>query len=124
MKSRIFLLPLLLLLIAAPASLAGANQAGFAPETPDSTAAGANKPVFAPGTPKEAPLAIKPCEAFHARQLIAPGVLLAGGITPDNVREAIEQVNPAGIDVSSGVESAPGIKDSQLIQTLVERIHI
>ena len=82
MKSRIFLLlPILLLLIAVPASLAGANQAGFAPETPDSTAAGANKPVFAPGTPKEAPLAIQPCEAFHARQLIAPGVLLAGGIT-------------------------------------------
>ena len=50
-------------------------------------------------------------------------VLLAGGISPDNVREAIAQVRPAGIDVSSGVESAPGIKDSYLIQTLVERIH-
>ena len=51
-------------------------------------------------------------------------VMLAGGITPENVREAVAQVRPAGIDVSSGVESAPGIKDSQLIQTLVERIHI
>ncbi len=51
-------------------------------------------------------------------------VMLAGGITPENVREAVAQVRPAGIDVSGGVESAPGIKDSQLIQTLVERIHI
>ena len=49
-------------------------------------------------------------------------VLLAGGITPDNVREAIARVQPAGIDVSSGVETAPGIKDRFLIQTLVERI--
>lgn len=81
MKPRI-LLTLLLLLTAVPATLAGANQADFAPETPDSTASGANKPVFAPAGPKEpAPLTIQPCEAFHARQLIAPGVLLAGGVT-------------------------------------------
>lgn len=51
-------------------------------------------------------------------------IMLAGGITPENVREAVARVRPAGIDVSSGVESAPGVKDSQLIQTLVERIHI
>lgn len=51
-------------------------------------------------------------------------IMLAGGITPENVREAVAQVRPAGIDVSGGVESAPGIKDSHLIQTLVERIHI
>lgn len=51
-------------------------------------------------------------------------IMLAGGITPENVREAVARVRPAGIDVSSGVESAPGIKDSQLIQTLVERIQI
>ncbi len=51
-------------------------------------------------------------------------IMLAGGITPENVREAVALVRPAGIDVSSGVESAPGIKDCQLIQTLVERIHI
>ena len=51
-------------------------------------------------------------------------IMLAGGITPENVREAVAQVRPAGIDVSSGVESAPGVKDSQFIQTLVERIHI
>ena len=50
-------------------------------------------------------------------------IMLAGGISPENVRDAVMQVRPAGIDVSSGVESAPGIKDDILIQTLVERIH-
>ena len=50
-------------------------------------------------------------------------IFLAGGITPENVRDAVEQVHPAGIDVSGGVESAPGIKDRFLIQKLTERIH-
>lgn len=50
-------------------------------------------------------------------------IFLAGGINPDNVREAVGQVRPAGIDVSGGVESAPGIKDRNLIQKLTERIH-
>lgn len=50
-------------------------------------------------------------------------IFLAGGITPENVRDAVGQVHPAGIDVSGGVESAPGIKDRFLIQKLTERIH-
>ena len=67
----------------------------------------------------------RPCRwDLAARLAIARPVLLGGGITPDNVREAIAQVHPAGIDVSSGVESAPGIKDSLLIQKLAERIRI
>ena len=67
----------------------------------------------------------RPCRWDLAEKLARKRpVMLAGGITPENVREAVVQVRPAGIDVSSGVESAPGIKDSQLIQTLVERIHI
>ncbi len=67
----------------------------------------------------------RPCRWDLAEKLARKRpVMLAGGITPENVREAVAQVRPAGIDVSGGVESAPGIKDSQLIQTLVERIHI
>ena len=67
----------------------------------------------------------RPCRWDLAARLAAVRpVLLGGGITPDNVREAIAQVRPAGIDVSSGVESAPGIKDHNLIQTLAERIQI
>ena len=67
----------------------------------------------------------RPCRWDLAEKLARKRpVMLAGGITPENVREAVAQVRPAGIDVSSGVESVPGIKDSQLIQTLVERIHI
>jgi phosphoribosylanthranilate isomerase len=48
--------------------------------------------------------------------------LLAGGITPDNVTEAAEQAQPFGIDASSGVESAPGVKDFGKIQRMIERL--
>ena len=47
---------------------------------------------------------------------------LAGGITPDNVAEAIRAVRPDAIDVSSGVELEPGVKDFRKIRALLERV--
>jgi phosphoribosylanthranilate isomerase len=48
--------------------------------------------------------------------------LLAGGITPENVLEALEQARPHGIDVSSGVEIAPGNKDLKKVAKLLEQL--
>lgn len=48
--------------------------------------------------------------------------LLAGGLTPDNILNALSQVQPHGIDLSSGVESAPGDKDLQKVSRLFEQL--
>ena len=49
-------------------------------------------------------------------------IVLAGGITPENVVEAVSTVRPFGIDVSSGVEDAPGIKNPEKLRALFEAL--
>lgn len=51
-------------------------------------------------------------------------LVLAGGLGPDNVQAAVEQVRPFGIDTASGVESAPGSKSPEATRAFVERARV
>jgi phosphoribosylanthranilate isomerase len=65
------------------------------------------------GTGQQAP--------WHLLESFRPGlpIILAGGLTPDNVAEAVRRVRPYAVDVASGVERAPGRKDAEKMRRFI-----
>jgi phosphoribosylanthranilate isomerase len=78
----------------------------------------AHDPVRRGGTGTTADWAAAADLARHRR------VILAGGLNPENVVEAITRVRPYGIDVSSGVERSPGVKDHTRLAALFNAIEV
>jgi phosphoribosylanthranilate isomerase len=62
--------------------------------------------------------------SLAAEAAFAATILLAGGLTPGNVSDAIRQVRPYGVDVSSGVEASPGKKDHEKLRAFVQAVRL
>ncbi|MBN1910562.1 MAG: phosphoribosylanthranilate isomerase [Pirellulales bacterium] len=58
--------------------------------------------------------------SIYPKNTKKPTMVLAGGLTPDNVATAIHTVHPAAVDTASGVESSPGRKDPALVRAFVD----
>lgn len=63
-------------------------------------------------------------ETFDWENAVAPAIpwILAGGLNPDNIGRALKVLAPSAVDVSSGIESAPGIKDAKLMRRFMNEI--
>lgn len=61
-------------------------------------------------------------DIIEDRPYVHEKLFLAGGLNVDNVAQAIQQVRPFAVDVASGVESSPGIKDPNLLRTFIENV--
>ena len=59
-------------------------------------------------------------EDWDALRHLNRGFILSGGLTPENVQEAVQLLHPEGVDVCSGVESSPGVKDPLKIERFIK----
>lgn len=71
------------------------------------------------GTGKTFPWKFAPEFVRHHRGI---HVILAGGLNPENVAEAVKVVRPRGVDVTTGVEASPGRKDANLVRAFVDAV--
>lgn len=72
------------------------------------------------GTGKPFPWKFAPEFVRHNPRI---AVILAGGLNPENVSEAIRVVHPRGVDVTTGVEASPGRKDPEKVQAFIQSVH-
>ena len=63
-----------------------------------------------------------PWDLVSARHRGAPPLILAGGLTPANVGGAVEQVRPFAVDVASGTEREPGVKDPEKVRAFAAAV--